>query len=429
MTYHPKSDFLGVMIDRGFLADCTDLQGLDAALMRGVVPGYIGFDATAKSLHVGSLIQIMMLRWLQKTGHQPITLMGGGTTKVGDPSFRADERPLLTPAQIDANIDGIKQVFAKYISYDGADGALMLNNAEWLDGLNYLDFLRDIGRHFSVNRMLSFESVKSRLDREQSLLFLEFNYMILQAYDFLELNRRYGCLVQFGGSDQWGNIVNGIDLTRRVLDHEIFGLTSPLLTTSDGRKMGKSASGAIWLNAEMCAPYEFWQFWRNTTDADVGRFLKLYTELPVEECDRLGALDGAEINAAKVRLANEVTALCHGADAAAAAEATAREVFEKGGVGDDLPSVSLSDGDFSFFDFVAEGEIPQTRFIALSSLVVKTGLANSGKEARRLIESGGLRVNDVAERDSRRMMTIEEFNEPVKLSAGKKRHALVTLDG
>ena len=429
MTYHPKSDFLGVMIDRGFLADCTDLQGLDAALMRGVVPGYIGFDATAKSLHVGSLIQIMMLRWLQKTGHQPITLMGGGTTKVGDPSFRADERPLLTPAQIDANIDGIKQVFAKYISYDGADGALMLNNAEWLDGLNYLDFLRDIGRHFSVNRMLSFESVKSRLDREQSLSFLEFNYMILQAYDFLELNRRYGCLVQFGGSDQWGNIVNGIDLTRRVLDHEIFGLTSPLLTTSDGRKMGKSASGAIWLNAEMCAPYEFWQFWRNTTDADVGRFLKLYTELPVEECDRLGALDEAEINAAKVRLANEVTALCHGADAAAAAEATAREVFEKGGVGDDLPSVSLSDGDFSFFDFVAEGEIPQTRFIALSSLVVKTGLANSGKEARRLIESGGLRVNDVAERDSRRMMTIEEFNEPVKLSAGKKRHALVTLDG
>ena len=429
MTYHPKSDFLGVMIDRGFLADCTDLQGLDAALMRGVVPGYIGFDATAKSLHVGSLIQIMMLRWLQKTGHQPITLMGGGTTKVGDPSFRADERPLLTPAQIDANIDGIKQVFAKYISYDGADGALMLNNAEWLDGLNYLDFLRDIGRHFSVNRMLSFESVKSRLDREQSLSFLEFNYMILQAYDFLELNRRYGCLVQFGGSDQWGNIVNGIDLTRRVLDHEIFGLTSPLLTTSDGRKMGKSASGAIWLNAEMCAPYEFWQFWRNTTDADVGRFLKLYTELPVEECDRLGALDGAEINAAKVRLANEVTALCHGADAAAAAEATAREVFEKGGVGDDLTSVSLSDGDLSFFDFVAEGEIPQTRFIALSSLVVKTGLANSGKEARRLIESGGLRVNDVAERDSRRMMTIEEFNEPVKLSAGKKRHALVTLDG
>ncbi len=346
MTYHPKSDFMRVMMERGFLADCTDYQGLDEALVQGGVPGYIGFDATAKSLHVGSLIQIMMLRWLQKTGHKPITLMGGGTTKVGDPSFRADERPLLTPAQIDDNIDGIKQVFAKYISYeDGPTGAMMLNNAEWLDGLNYLDFLRDIGRHFSVNRMLSFESVKSRIDREQSLSFLEFNYMILQAYDFLELNRRYGCLIQFGGSDQWGNIVNGIDLTRRVLDHQIFGLTSPLLTTSDGKKMGKSADGAVWLNADMRSPYEFWQFWRNTTDADVGRFLKLYTELPIDECDRLGALEGSEINDAKIVLANEVTTLCHGADAAAAAAATSREVFEKGGVGDDLPTVALTSED------------------------------------------------------------------------------------
>ncbi len=267
------------------------------------MPAYIGFDATAKSLHVGSLIQIMMLRWLQKTGHKPICLMGGGTTKVGDPSFRAEERPLLTPDQIDANIAGIKQVFAKYVSFgEGPTDAIMLNNAEWLDGLNYLDFLRDIGRHFSINRMLSFESVKSRLDREQSLSFLEFNYMILQAYDFLELNRRYGCLLQMGGSDQWGNIVNGIDLTRRVLDHEIYGLTSPLLTTSDGKKMGKSQSGAVWLNADMLSPYEFWQFWRNTTDADVGRFLKLYTELPVEDCDRLGALEGAAINDAKIAL-------------------------------------------------------------------------------------------------------------------------------
>ncbi|NBR89374.1 MAG: tyrosine--tRNA ligase, partial [Rhodobacteraceae bacterium] len=301
MTYHPKSEFMATMMARGYLADCTDYQGLDEALVSGTVPAYIGFDATAKSLHVGSLIQIMMLRWLQKTGHQPITLMGGGTTKVGDPSFRADERPLLTPAQIDDNISGIKQVFAKYLDYDKpGNPALMLNNAEWLDELNYLDFLRDIGRHFSVNRMLSFESVKSRLDREQSLSFLEFNYMILQAYDFLELNRRYGCLLQMGGSDQWGNIVNGIDLTRRVLDHQIFGLTSPLLTTSDGKKMGKTADGAVWLNAEMRSPYEFWQFWRNTTDADVGRFLKLYTELPVEECDRLGALAGSEINDAKV---------------------------------------------------------------------------------------------------------------------------------
>ena len=259
MTYHPKSEFMAVMMQRGFLADCTDYQGLDDALSRGVTPAYIGFDATAKSLHVGSLIQIMMLRWLQKTGHRPITLMGGGTTKVGDPSFRADERPLLTEAQIDSNIAGIKKVFESYISYDdGPTGALMLNNAEWLDSLNYLDFLRDIGRHFSVNRMLSFESVKSRIDREQSLSFLEFNYMILQAYDFLELNRRYGCLFQMGGSDQWGNIVNGIDLTRRVLNHEIYGLTSQLMTTSDGKKMGKSQNGAVWLNADMLSPYEFW---------------------------------------------------------------------------------------------------------------------------------------------------------------------------
>jgi len=324
MTYHPKSDFIHVMMERGFLADCTDYQGLDDALMQGPRAGYIGFDATASSLHVGSLIQIMMLRWLQKTGHKPITLMGGGTTKVGDPSFRADERPLLSDAAIDANIAGIKAVFASYVDYnDGPTGALMVNNAEWLDNLNYLEFLRDIGRHFSVNRMLAFESVKSRIDREQSLSFLEFNYMILQAYDFMELNRRYGCILQMGGSDQWGNIVNGIDLTRRAIQGEVFGLTSPLLTTSDGKKMGKSQSGAVWLNSEMLSPYEFWQFWRNTTDADVGRFLKLYTELPVDECDRLGALQGSEINEAKVRLANEVTGLLHGANAAVTAEATA----------------------------------------------------------------------------------------------------------
>lgn len=415
MTYHPKSDFMRVMMERGFLADCTDYQGLDEALIKGVVPGYIGFDATAKSLHVGSLIQIMMLRWLQKTGHKPITLMGGGTTKVGDPSFRADERPLLTPEQIDDNIDGIKQVFAKYISYDdGPTGALMLNNAEWLDGLNYLDFLRDIGRHFSVNRMLSFESVKSRLDREQSLSFLEFNYMILQAYDFLELNRRYGCLVQFGGSDQWGNIVNGIDLTRRVLDHEIYGLTSPLLTTSDGKKMGKSADGAVWLNADMRSPYEFWQFWRNTTDADVGRFLKLYTELPIEECDRLGALAGSEINDAKIILANEVTTLCHGAEAAAAAEATAREVFEKGGIGDDLPTVALTS------DEIGDG-------ISIVQLIVKTGLAKSGKEAKRLIAENGARLDDEPLTDAGLMIDAAALANPIKLSAGKKRHALVKM--
>ena len=415
MTYHPKSKFVTVMMERGFLADCTDYQGLDEALLKGAQPGYIGFDATAKSLHVGSLIQIMMLRWLQKTGNKPITLMGGGTTKVGDPSFRADERPLLDAAAIDDNIAGIKKVFSAYLEYgDGPTDALMVNNAEWLDGLNYLDFLRDIGRHFSINRMLSFESVKSRLDREQSLSFLEFNYMILQAYDFMELSRRYGCVLQMGGSDQWGNIVNGIDLTRRVIDGEVYGLTSPLLTTSDGKKMGKSLSGAIWLNPDMLSPYEFWQFWRNTTDADVGRFLKLYTELPVTECDRLGALEGAEINESKVRLANEVTALLHGADAAAAAEATAREVFEKGGVGDDLPTLTLSTAD------VGDG-------ISIVQLLVKSGLAGSGKEAKRLISENGARFNDAPLTDAGMMIDVAALTTPIKLSAGKKRHALVQI--
>ena len=415
MTYHPKSEFMAVMMQRGFLADCTDYQGLDDALSRGVTPAYIGFDATAKSLHVGSLIQIMMLRWLQKTGHKPITLMGGGTTKVGDPSFRADERPLLTEAQIDSNIAGIKKVFESYISYDdGPTGALMLNNAEWLDSLNYLDFLRDIGRHFSVNRMLSFESVKSRIDREQSLSFLEFNYMILQAYDFLELNRRYGCLFQMGGSDQWGNIVNGIDLTRRVLNHEIYGLTSQLMTTSDGKKMGKSQNGAVWLNADMLSAYEFWQFWRNTTDADTGRFLKLYTELPIEECERLGALQGSEINSAKIILANEVTSLLHGAEAARTAEATARDVFEKGGTGDDLPRLTLNAAD------VADG-------ISIVQLLVKSGLANSGKEAKRLIAEDGAKLNDAPLSDTGLVLQAGDLAKPIKLSKGKKKHALVQL--
>lgn len=414
MTYHAKSDFMRVMMERGFLADCTDYQALDEALVKGTLPGYIGFDATAKSLHVGSLIQIMMLRWLQKTGGKPIVLMGGGTTKVGDPSFRADERPLLSPAQIDDNIAGIRKVFTSYITFgSGETDALMLNNAEWLDQLNYLDFLRDIGRHFSINRMLSFESVKSRLDREQSLSFLEFNYMILQAYDFLELNRRYGCLLQMGGSDQWGNIINGIDLTRRVLDNQIFGLTSPLLTTSDGKKMGKSLNGAVWLNPDMLSPYEFWQFWRNTTDADVGRFLKLYTELPVDECDRLGALNGSEINAAKIILANEVTTLCHGAEAAAAAEATAREVFEKGGTGDDLPTFTVT------ADEITDG-------VSVSSLFVKSGLAKSGKDAKRLIAEGGARLNDEAVVEGQ-MIGLADLAQPIKLTAGRKRHALIVL--
>ncbi|OCX63032.1 tyrosine--tRNA ligase [Thioclava sp. SK-1] len=415
MTYHPKSEFLRVIIERGFLADCTDLQELDENLSQGMVTAYIGYDATAASLHVGHLLNIMLLRWFQKTGHKPITLMGGGTTKVGDPSFRSDERPLLGPEQIDANITGMGQVFARYLEYgEAGNGALMRNNAEWLDGLNYLEFLRDIGKHFSVNRMLSFESVKSRLDREQSLSFLEFNYMILQAYDFLELNRRYNCLLQMGGSDQWGNIINGIDLTRRVLDGEIYGLTTPLLTTSDGRKMGKSQGGAIWLNGDMLSPYEFWQFWRNTTDADVGRFLKLYTELPVEECNRLGALEGSQINEGKIILANEVTTLLHGADAAKAAEATAREVFEKGGTGDDLPLLALSQDD------IGDG-------ISLAQLVVRSGLAKTGKDGKRLISEGGLKVDDTSCADAGRMFTADDLKTPVKLSAGKKRHALVTV--
>jgi tyrosyl-tRNA synthetase len=415
MSYHPKSDFLRVMFERGFVADCTDCQALDEAFRKGVVPAYIGYDATAASLHVGHLMNVMVLRWLQKCGGRPITLMGGGTTKVGDPSFRSDERPLLSPERIDENIAGMKKVFSRYLAYgDGPTDALMLNNAEWLDHLNYLEFLRDIGRHFSVNRMLSFESVKSRLDREQSLSFLEFNYMILQAYDFLEIHRRHGCLLQMGGSDQWGNIINGIDLTRRVLDHEIFGLTTPLLTMSDGRKMGKSQGGAVWLNVEMLGAYEFWQFWRNVPDADVGRFLKLYTELPVEECDRLGALEGSDINAAKIVLANEVTALLHGAEAAAAAEATAREVFERGGVGEDLPTLHLAPVD------LGEG-------LTLAQLFVRAGLAPSGKEAKRLIQEGGARVNDEVAIDPGQRFGAGELVDPVKLTAGKKRHALVVL--
>ncbi len=415
MTYRPRSEFLTILMDRGFFADCTDLQGLDEALIKGVVPAYIGYDATAKSLHVGHLLNIMVLRWLQRTGHKPITLMGGGTTKVGDPSFRADERPLLDAQAIDSNIASMQRVFDRYLSYDdSASGALMLNNAEWLDGLNYLDFLRDVGRHFSVNRMLSFESVKSRLDREQSLSFLEFNYMILQAYDFVEINRRHGCLLQMGGSDQWGNIVNGIDLARRMADAEIYGLTTPLLTTSDGRKMGKSQGGAVWLNAEMLSPYEFWQFWRNTTDADVGRFLKLYTELPVDECNRLGALQGSEINVGKIILANEVTTLLHGLDAAQTAEATAREVFEQGGVGDDLPTLTLTPADL-------------TDGISIAQLFVRTGLATTGKEAKRLITDGGARANDAPVTDAGQMVHAADLSEPLKLTAGKKRHALVTL--
>ncbi|HET7409586.1 MAG TPA: tyrosine--tRNA ligase [Paracoccaceae bacterium] len=413
MTYQPKSDFLHEMQTRGFMQDCTDLQGLDEALMAGPVPAYIGFDATATSLHVGSLMQIMMLRWLQKTGHRPIVLMGGGTSKIGDPSFRSDERKMMTDEVIQRNIEGIRQVFDKYVDFNA--GAVTVDNAEWLDGLSYIPFLREVGRYFSVNRMLSFESVKSRLDREQSLSFLEFNYMILQAYDFMELNRRHGCRLQIGGSDQWGNIVNGIDLTRRMQGSEVFGLTSPLLTRADGSKMGKTAEGAVWLNADMLSPYEFWQFWRNTMDADVGRFLRLYTELPLAEIARLEALEGQEINEAKKVLANEVTAMCHGREASEAAEGTARETFEAGGAGEALPTVTLSRSDF--------GEAG----ISVAQLFVRSGLAGSGKEARRLIADGGARLDDQPVTEAGLMLTPDRFAQPVKLSAGRKRHALARL--
>ena len=415
MSYAPKSDFLKIMIERGFVAECTDYEGLDNSILNGNIAAYIGFDATAQSLHVGSLIQIMMLRWLQKTGGQPITLMGGGTTKVGDPSFRADERPLLSEAQIEGNISGIKKVFSAYLDYgEKPNDALMINNDEWLSNLNYLEFLRDVGRHFSVNRTLSFESVKSRLDREQSLSFLEFNYMILQAYDFYELNKRYNCKLQMGGSDQLGNIINGMELTRRISDERVFGLTSPLLTTSDGKKMGKSQDGAIWLNANMLSPYEFWQFWRNTTDADVARFLKLYTELPLDECSRLEKLEGSEVNDAKIILANEVTALLHGRDAALTAAQTSSEVFEKGGIGEDLPTISFRENEIS------DG-------VPIVQAFVKAGLAKSGKEAKRLIAENGARLDDKLVTNTNLVLTTKMLTKPVKLSAGKKRHALVTL--
>jgi tyrosyl-tRNA synthetase len=415
MTYHPKSEFMSTVMERGFLADCTDYQGLDERLAREVVTGYIGFDLTASSLHIGNLVQIMLLRWMQKTGHRPITLMGGGTTKVGDPSGKDEMRKLLSVEQINANADSIRTVFSRYISYgDGPTDSPLVNNAEWLDKLGYIDFLRDIGPHFTINRLLSFESVKSRLDREQSLSFIEFNYMLLQAYDFLELHRRYGTILQMGGSDQWGNIVSGTDLIRRVMATEAFGLTTPLVTRADGKKMGKSVDGAVWLNADRMAPYDFWQWWRNVADADVGKFLKLFTDTPVDECGRLGALGGSEINEAKIFLANAVTTILHGAEAAAAAEATARAVFEQGGVGDDLPTLTLTQAELG-------------AGISIVQLIVRAGLASSGKEAKRLIADNGARLNDAALTDAGLMIDRAALTAPLKLSAGKKRHALVQL--
>ncbi|MGF1447115.1 MAG: tyrosine--tRNA ligase [Pikeienuella sp.] len=416
MSYQPKSEFLRVMTARGYMADCTDLQGLDEALLAGPVTAYIGYDCTGPSLHVGSLVSIMMMRWFQKTGNRPVVLMGGGTTKIGDPSGKDESRQLLTDDKIAANMASIREVFATYLDFEEAGGsAVMRNNADWLDGLGYIPFLRDYGRHFTVNRMLTFDSVRTRLDREQPLTFLEFNYMLLQAYDFLELYRREGCRLQMGGSDQWGNIVNGIDLTRRIEGGEVFGLTCPLITTADGKKMGKTAQGAMWLRADMLSPYDFWQFWRNTQDADVGRFLRLFSELPLEEIARLEALEGAEINVAKVALANAVTALAHGGEAAAAAERTARETFEAGGAGADLPTVTLAR------DEVAGHGIP------LVQLLVRAGLVGSGKEAKRLIAEGGARVDDEAVRDQALVLSAARFAAPLKLSAGKKRHALAKL--
>ena len=414
MTY--KSNLIRHFSERGYIHQATNIDALDALATNHIIPTYIGFDCTADSLHVGSLVQIMMLRILQKNGHKPIVLMGGGTTKVGDPSGKDAARPLLSNHDIETNKNGIKRVFEKYLTFgDGTSDALMVDNADWLDNLHYVKFLRDYGPHFSINRMLGMESVKLRLDREQPLSFLEFNYAILQAYDFLELRRRYGCQLQMGGSDQWGNIVTGIDLTRRVDGQEIFGLTSPLITTSSGAKMGKSASGAIWLNDEKLSSFDFWQFWRNTEDSDVERFLGLFTELPMTEVQRLGTLRGAEINDAKVILADEATRLCHGKEAAEKAKATAQTTFNDRGMSDGLHQVSITT------ESAAE--------LSVIAALTMVGFAKSNGDARRLIRGGGARVNDSSISDENTVISHADFNfGKVKISAGKKRHALITIE-
>ena len=422
-----RSEFLRRLVERGYLHQCTDLEALDAAAVSGRITGYIGFDATADSLHVGSLIQIMLLRHMQRAGHRPIVLMGGGTTRVGDPSGKDKSRQLLSDEHIAANIAGIRRVFERFLDFEG-DAALMVDNSDWLDALHYISFLREYGRHFSVNRMLGFESVKQRLDREQPLSFLEFNYMVLQAYDFLELGRRYGCRLQMGGSDQWGNIVSGVELGRRAAGLDLYGLTSPLLTTASGAKMGKTADGAVWLNPDRFSPYEYWQYWRNTEDADVGRFLRLFTELPLDEIARLEALDGAEINEAKAILATEATALCHGREAAMEAAETAKRTFgvlarahPRAGVAElratvtvDLPTIEISRARLD------EG-------VPVYDLLREAGLAKSNSEARRLIRGGGARVNDKPVRDETGTVGPGDLTTEgtIKLSAGRKRHALV----
>jgi tyrosyl-tRNA synthetase len=412
-----KSDFLNVLASRGFIHQVSEPEALDALARSSTITAYIGFDCTAPSLHVGSLLPIMMLYWLQQTGHCPIALMGGGTTRVGDPSGKDESRRLLTDELINENLRGIRAVFAKFLKFESDGGsAIMANNADWLNTLNYIDFLRDVGRHFSVNRMLAFDSVKLRLERQQELSFLEFNYMILQAYDFVELYRRHGCVLQMGGSDQWGNIISGIDLGRRLHNAQLFALTSPLITTSSGAKMGKTAAGAVWLDPRMTSQYDFWQYWRNVEDADVSRFLKLFTTLPLEEIQRLSLLRDREINEAKKILATEVTTRVYDEVIAKSIEETARETFEEGGLGANLPTAEIAGGDL-------------TRGFRLIDAAVLTGLVPSNGEARRVIRGGGLKVNDETIYDEWRLLTLENLTPErvIKLSLGKKRHALLKI--
>ena len=415
MTATYKSDFLNILQERGFIHQCSDFEGLDLKLMQGVQTAYTGYDPTAPSLHVGHMLWMMMLHWFQECGHKPIFLSGGGTALIGDPSFKDKTRPLLGPSDIEANIATIKNGFARYARFgDGATDALLVNNADWLLHLNYMEFLRDYGTHFTINRMMSFDSVRLRLEREQPLTFLEFNYMILQAYDFVELHRRYGTILQLGGSDQWGNMINGVELGRRKEGFSLFTLTCPLLTTASGAKMGKTEGGAVWLNADMFSPYDFWQYWRNTEDADVVKFMKLFTTMPLDEIARYEKLQGSEINEGKKKLAFEVTKLCHGEAAAHDAEATARQVFEQGGVGGDLPTIEVRKADLE-------------AGIALADLLVQAGLAASKGEARRLVQGGGIKCNDQPVTDAAAVIKADALSADgqIKLSAGKKRHALV----
>ena len=415
-----KSDFLNILAERGFIHQVSEPDALDARAKAGSITAYIGFDCTAASLHIGSLLPIMMLYWLQQTGHQPIALMGGGTTRVGDPSGKDESRRILTDEAIEQNLVGIRAIFSKFLKFEGqgagnGGNAIMANNADWLNKLNYIDFLRDVGKHFSVNRMLSFDSVKMRLDRQQELSFLEFNYMVLQAYDFVELHKRNGCVLQMGGSDQWGNIVNGIDLGRRMLNAQLFALTSPLITTSSGAKMGKTAAGAVWLDAKLVSPYDYWQYWRNTEDGDVARFLKLFTILPLDEIARLTALQGQELNEAKKVLASEATALVHGREAADQAQETARKTFEGGGLAETLPTVEIARADL------------ERGLGVLTAFAEKAKLVTSNGEARRQVKAGGLKVNDATVTDEKLTLTPKDLTPEgvIKLSLGRKKHVLL----